>query len=258
MGLPAGCRCGLVLSCCLRCHPHLGCTLTHAGHVCRCRRQAAGVDGRPHPPRSAAILSRPSAFCSPLHLCPSTLLLPQASGWRRCQTPPRSTITCRPRRGTQTCVHSSPACPPAACARCCCRLRDAAGAPHARLQLLASCCMRVPPPAACRAGRSRRGTTARALHLPLMHSLVPSIGHPHDLAAPPPMHPWLQGWQVKVWRDYERFIEDLTALFPHEKEGIRALYDEFWKVGACRCFCMCSGRAVCVHETRIQAMRPLC
>ncbi len=42
---------------------------------------------------------------------------------------------------------------------------------------------------------------------------------------------FLQGWQVKVWRDYERFIADLTALFPHEKEGIRALYDEFWKVG---------------------------
>jgi hypothetical protein len=42
----------------------------------------------------------------------------------------------------------------------------------------------------------------------------------------------LQGWQVKVWRDYERFIADLTALFPHEKQGIRKLYDEFWKVGA--------------------------
>lgn len=41
-------------------------------------------------------------------------------------------------------------------------------------------------------------------------------------------HP--QGWEVKVWRDYERFIADLTALFPHEREGIRRLYDEFWKV----------------------------
>ena len=42
----------------------------------------------------------------------------------------------------------------------------------------------------------------------------------------------LQGWQVKVWRDYEQFIAELTSKFPHEREGIRKLYDEFWKVGA--------------------------
>lgn len=46
----------------------------------------------------------------------------------------------------------------------------------------------------------------------------------------PPSAAHLQGWQVKVWRDYERFISDLTALFPHERQGIRRLYDEFWKV----------------------------
>lgn len=36
-----------------------------------------------------------------------------------------------------------------------------------------------------------------------------------------------------MWRDYERFIADLTALFPHEAAGIRGLYDEFWKVCVC-------------------------
>ena len=60
----------------------------------------------------------------------------------------------------------------------------------------------------------------------------------HPLPLPSPSLPAagltclvLQGWQVKVWRDYDRFIEDLTALFPHERQGIRSLYDEFWKVG---------------------------
>jgi hypothetical protein len=33
-----------------------------------------------------------------------------------------------------------------------------------------------------------------------------------------------------VWREYEEFIAELTSKFPHEKEGIRKLYDEFWKV----------------------------
>lgn len=52
----------------------------------------------------------------------------------------------------------------------------------------------------------------------------PPHTHTHTLHRPTP-----QGWEVKVWRDYERFIADLTALFPHEREGIRRLYDEFWK-----------------------------
>lgn len=43
-----------------------------------------------------------------------------------------------------------------------------------------------------------------------------------------PAHP--DGLQVRVWRDYEKFIEELTAQFPHEKEGIRKFYDDCWKV----------------------------
>ena len=33
-----------------------------------------------------------------------------------------------------------------------------------------------------------------------------------------------------MWRDYEQFIAELTARFPHEAAGIRKFYDECWKV----------------------------
>ena len=42
--------------------------------------------------------------------------------------------------------------------------------------------------------------------------------------------PFLQGLEVKVWRDYEEFLEELSSKFPHEKEGIRKFYDECWRV----------------------------
>lgn len=35
---------------------------------------------------------------------------------------------------------------------------------------------------------------------------------------------------VRVHRDYEKFIAELTSKFPHEKEGIRKFYDDCWKV----------------------------
>eukprot|EP00898_Chlorokybus_atmophyticus_P001095 jgi/Chlat1/1987/Chrsp158S02312 len=35
---------------------------------------------------------------------------------------------------------------------------------------------------------------------------------------------------VRVHRDYEQFIAELTERFPHEKAGIRKFYDECWKV----------------------------
>ncbi|MEB3362214.1 MAG: carotenoid isomerase, partial [Synechococcaceae cyanobacterium] len=38
---------------------------------------------------------------------------------------------------------------------------------------------------------------------------------------------------VAVDRDYERFLADLTALFPHEAKGIRAFYDTCWQVFRC-------------------------
>ena len=33
-----------------------------------------------------------------------------------------------------------------------------------------------------------------------------------------------------MWRDYEAFLSELTAHFPHESKGIRAFYDECWRV----------------------------
>ena len=41
------------------------------------------------------------------------------------------------------------------------------------------------------------------------------------------------GLNVAVDRDYERFLADLTALFPHEAKGIRAFYDTCWQVFRC-------------------------
>ncbi len=39
--------------------------------------------------------------------------------------------------------------------------------------------------------------------------------------------------EVKVHRDYEQFLQELTAFFPHERQGIRKFYDECWKVFNC-------------------------
>jgi prolycopene isomerase len=41
------------------------------------------------------------------------------------------------------------------------------------------------------------------------------------------------GLNVAVARDYEKFVADLTALFPHEAKGIRAFYDTCWQVFRC-------------------------
>jgi len=38
---------------------------------------------------------------------------------------------------------------------------------------------------------------------------------------------------LKVHRDYEGFINELTAQFPHEAKGIRQFYDECWSVFNC-------------------------
>jgi prolycopene isomerase len=38
---------------------------------------------------------------------------------------------------------------------------------------------------------------------------------------------------LKVHRDYEKFLQELTHRFPHEQEGIRRFYDECWKVFNC-------------------------
>ncbi len=39
--------------------------------------------------------------------------------------------------------------------------------------------------------------------------------------------------KVKVHRNYEKFLQELTAYFPHEQQGIRQFYDECWKVFNC-------------------------
>ncbi len=41
------------------------------------------------------------------------------------------------------------------------------------------------------------------------------------------------GLDLKVHRDYEKFLQELTRHFPHEKGGIRCFYDECWKVFNC-------------------------
>ena len=39
--------------------------------------------------------------------------------------------------------------------------------------------------------------------------------------------------ELKVHKNYDKFIEELTAKFPHEKIGIRRFYDECWQVFNC-------------------------
>jgi prolycopene isomerase len=38
------------------------------------------------------------------------------------------------------------------------------------------------------------------------------------------------GLEVKVWRAYEDFANELVSKFPHEERGIRAFYGECWRV----------------------------
>lgn len=42
-----------------------------------------------------------------------------------------------------------------------------------------------------------------------------------------------QGLDLKVHCDYEKFLQELAAHFPHERQGIRRFYDECWKVFNC-------------------------
>ncbi len=44
-----------------------------------------------------------------------------------------------------------------------------------------------------------------------------------------------QGLEVRVWRDYEKFIAELSDRFPHERQGIRKFYDECWRVRVASC-----------------------
>ncbi|MEX0269142.1 carotenoid isomerase [Leptolyngbyaceae cyanobacterium UHCC 1019] len=42
-----------------------------------------------------------------------------------------------------------------------------------------------------------------------------------------------QNLEVKVHRDYEKFLQELITRFPHEAKGIRKFYDECWNVFNC-------------------------
>ena len=39
--------------------------------------------------------------------------------------------------------------------------------------------------------------------------------------------------EVKVHRDYEKFLQELGDKFPHERDGIRKFYDECWRIFNC-------------------------
>ncbi len=39
--------------------------------------------------------------------------------------------------------------------------------------------------------------------------------------------------EVRVHRNYEKFLQELIGYFPHEQQGIRQFYDECWKVFNC-------------------------
>ena len=41
------------------------------------------------------------------------------------------------------------------------------------------------------------------------------------------------GLNLKVHRDYNKFLQELIEYFPHERQGIRQFYDECWKVFNC-------------------------
>ena len=42
-----------------------------------------------------------------------------------------------------------------------------------------------------------------------------------------------QNLEIKVHRDYEKFLQELITRFPQEKMGIRRFYDECWQVFNC-------------------------
>jgi len=49
---------------------------------------------------------------------------------------------------------------------------------------------------------------------------------------------------LQVWRDYDAFVEELTARFPAERAGIKAFYDECWTVGCGARCAACKGMAL--------------
>ncbi len=78
-------------------------------------------------------------------------------------------------------------------------------------------------------GFGDRGTTnllTRALES--VHVSIETIPDPVQIHYHLP-----QNLDLKVHRDYEKFLQELTHHFPHEKAGIRRFYDECWRVFNC-------------------------
>jgi prolycopene isomerase len=78
-------------------------------------------------------------------------------------------------------------------------------------------------------GFGQQGTTN------LLTRALDAVGvHLETIPDPVQIHYHLpDGLNVQVHRDYEKFLQELTAHFPHEREGIRKFYDECWQVFNC-------------------------
>ena len=78
-------------------------------------------------------------------------------------------------------------------------------------------------------GFGQQGTTN------LLTRALAAVGQSLEtIADPVQIHYHLpQGLEVKVHRDYEKFLQELTARFPKEARGIRQFYDECWRVFNC-------------------------
>ncbi|MFM8293140.1 MAG: carotenoid isomerase, partial [Microcystaceae cyanobacterium] len=78
-------------------------------------------------------------------------------------------------------------------------------------------------------GFGQQGTTN------LLTRALAAVGQSLEtIADPVQIHYHLpQGLEVKVHRDYKKFLQELTARFPQEARGIRQFYDECWRVFNC-------------------------
>jgi prolycopene isomerase len=74
-------------------------------------------------------------------------------------------------------------------------------------------------------GFGDRGTTN------LLTRALDAVGMKIETFADPvQIHYHLPDLELKVYRDYEAFLQELIALFPHEERGIRAFYGKCWEV----------------------------
>ncbi|NJN88785.1 MAG: FAD-dependent oxidoreductase, partial [Leptolyngbyaceae cyanobacterium SL_7_1] len=78
-------------------------------------------------------------------------------------------------------------------------------------------------------GFGNRGTTN------LLTRALDAVGMQIEtIADPVQVHYHLpDGLELKVHQDYEKFLQELIALFPHEQQGIRQFYNACWQVFNC-------------------------